>query len=225
MKNIDIEKLVTMYTVDDMSLREIASVFNTSKETIKRSLIKEGIPIVNKVYKNKGASGKNNGMWREDIDSEQIINLYQNTDKSYTQIADELGISRKSVKIRLEMNNVDIIKKIRKDNIGIKAPMNKVYYKYKVSAEKRNYEFNIDVDIFHELITKPCHYCGDLETSVEKSKAGFEYKYTGLDRIDNSKGYTIDNVVPCCKICNQMKSNLSYKDFIDKIKLIGENFF
>lgn len=30
----------------------------------------------------------------------------------------------------------------------------------------------------------------------------------GLDRINNSKGYTIDNIVPCCGNCNKLKNNI-----------------
>ena len=45
---------------------------------------------------------------------------------------------------------------------------------------------------YRELLSKSCEYCsGPLpETS------------TGLDRLDNKKGYSLDNVVPCCTLCN-----------------------
>jgi hypothetical protein len=46
------------------------------------------------------------------------------------------------------------------------------------------------------------------------------YYYNGLDRIDSSKGYTRDNVEPCCVICNTMKWTLSKKDFLKHIALI-----
>lgn len=29
----------------------------------------------------------------------------------------------------------------------------------------------------------------------------------GLDRIENSKGYIISNVVPCCGSCNKIRGN------------------
>ena len=37
--------------------------------------------------------------------------------------------------------------------------------------------------------TKPCVYCGDT-------------KRIGADRIDNTKGHTKENCVPCCIECN-----------------------
>lgn len=47
------------------------------------------------------------------------------------------------------------------------------------------------------LIAKPCHYCGE-DTSQAKG--------CGLDRLDNSKGYILGNVVSCCAICNTGRS-------------------
>ena len=44
--------------------------------------------------------------------------------------------------------------------------------------------------------------------------------YSGIDRIDSKEGYNINNCVPCCKICNMMKNNLSIDMFLSKIKQI-----
>lgn len=35
----------------------------------------------------------------------------------------------------------------------------------------------------------------------------------GIDRVDSSIGYTIQNSVPCCKICNYAKHNLTLEEF------------
>ena len=37
--------------------------------------------------------------------------------------------------------------------------------------------------------------------------------YNGIDRKNNGKGYTEDNIVSCCKQCNFAKRNMSYKEF------------
>ena len=42
-----------------------------------------------------------------------------------------------------------------------------------------------------------------------------------LERIDNNKGYTIGNVVPCCKICNHAKNNLTIQEFKDWIERVS----
>jgi hypothetical protein len=39
------------------------------------------------------------------------------------------------------------------------------------------------------------------------------YVYSGLDRVDNTVGYTLDNVVPACKACNHAKVDMSYAEF------------
>lgn len=37
----------------------------------------------------------------------------------------------------------------------------------------------------------------------------------GLDRMDNTKDYTLNNVIPCCGDCNRIKNNiLSYKQMM-----------
>ena len=51
---------------------------------------------------------------------------------------------------------------------------------------------------------KPCFYCNtDIQT-------------IGLDRVDNFKGYTIDNIVSCCTDCNTMKMSKNKNEFIQK---------
>lgn len=35
----------------------------------------------------------------------------------------------------------------------------------------------------------------------------FLYFYNGIDRLDNTKGYTPENSVACCKHCNSLKGD------------------
>ena len=37
--------------------------------------------------------------------------------------------------------------------------------------------------------------------------------YNGIDRLDSSLGYTKDNIVTCCKICNYAKNKMKFEDF------------
>lgn len=82
--------------------------------------------------------------------------------------------------------------------------------KYKSNAKERGINFNLEFEFFNSLLNLNCHYCG-------KENAN------GVDRIDSSKDYQTDNVVPCCKTCNQMKMALSYETFLKQIKLIYSN--
>lgn len=65
--------------------------------------------------------------------------------------------------------------------------------------------WNIALSDFVELISKRCHYCD----------GGLPESGSGLDRMDNSKGYIIGNVVPCCRGCNVMKGDrLTYEEMV-----------
>lgn len=46
----------------------------------------------------------------------------------------------------------------------------------------------------------------------------------GIDRKDSGRGYYQENCLPCCKICNVMKSTMSYNDFIEHCIKISKGF-
>ena len=102
----------------------------------------------------------------------------------------------------------------------------RLYTSYKRQAKKRGYEFTLTSEEFHHLTSQICRYCGAEPSSVSiahynRSEASIDnekYVYNGLDRKDNSKGYQLDNVVPCCKWCNIAKRERSYDDYIAWIK-------
>lgn len=103
------------------------------------------------------------------------------------------------------------------------AAFNKVYNSYKQNAKHKDIEFYLSKDDFKQLIDKKCVYCGIESYSLTKSyamhkKSNGEYRYNGVDRIDNNKGYTLDNIVTCCEICNKAKRDLSLSAFEEWIK-------
>ena len=49
------------------------------------------------------------------------------------------------------------------------------------------------------------------------------YYANGIDRKSNQKGYTPQNCVPCCEICNKAKRNMNYVKFMGWIELLVEN--
>lgn len=69
-------------------------------------------------------------------------------------------------------------------------------------------ETDITIERFREIISQQCFYCGENK------------KPRGIDRVDNAKGYTKENSVPCCKLCNFMKKAMTKKDFILHIEKI-----
>lgn len=93
-----------------------------------------------------------------------------------------------------------------------------VLNRYKNNARHRGVEWELSEQQLRILVTSPCHYCG-LPSSMERN--GFVFN--GVDRVDNSLGYTPDNSVPCCKVCNHMKHVLTEEEFLAHIKRIYEH--
>lgn len=92
---------------------------------------------------------------------------------------------------------------------------------YKKSAKNKGHSYELTEKQFAEITQQNCHYCGAKPNGIAShSKQNGDYIYNGLDRINNTKGYTIDNVVPCCKLCNYKKSDMSLQEFEDWIKKV-----
>lgn len=85
------------------------------------------------------------------------------------------------------------------------------YHEYLKSAKKRNYEFLLSKDDCLSFFNTDCYYCNGKINGL------------GIDRIDNDKGYTLDNVVPCCYRCNIMKHTSTQESFLSHIKQILDN--
>ena len=104
------------------------------------------------------------------------------------------------------------------------AASNQVYEVYRKCAESRNYVFNLSKSEFLDIITSPCIYCGSsLDNELNRYDFNGSFKYTGIDRYDNSVGYTLENSVPCCKICNRIKTNMDVNFVFNHINKMIDN--
>lgn len=90
-----------------------------------------------------------------------------------------------------------------------------IILQYKRHARDRGLEFNLchkDVD---ELVRLPCHYCGIVGGNLKKTKNLKDgFAHNGIDRVDSAKSYHLENVVPCCGLCNRAKRAMSRPEFI-----------
>lgn len=104
------------------------------------------------------------------------------------------------------------------------GPINVYYNIYRTGAINRGLEWNLSLKEFKEIIFKDCFYCEEhpieKQSLVKYNKTNIPLLVNGIDRIDPSKGYYKENCVPCCGICNRMKSNFDYKDFLNHIDKI-----
>jgi len=104
------------------------------------------------------------------------------------------------------------------------ANFNHVFRCYKRKARERNFEFLLTKEQFKELTQQNCFYCGIKPHNLgDEPNCNGKFIYSGIDRIDNTKGYVVDNCVPCCGTCNWMKRDHTRQEFLMKIKLIYEN--
>lgn len=104
------------------------------------------------------------------------------------------------------------------------ASMNEVFSVYKKGARKRGFSFELSKEKFIEIITKECIYCGDRLTNLhDKESNNGNFSYTGIDRYDNSIGYTVDNSVPCCRVCNRIKTNMTTEQMYEHLNKIIKN--
>lgn len=103
--------------------------------------------------------------------------------------------------------------------------INKLFVTYRREARRKKQTFTLSLEEFRTLILSNCFYCGTKPyntLSTRKLKLNKIF-YSGLDRVNNSKGYQINNVVPCCIICNRCKSNRSLKDFLKWVEKVYKN--
>lgn len=92
---------------------------------------------------------------------------------------------------------------------------------YRQSARRSGREMTLTNEMCSELFQSPCHYCGIVRANKRVIPGRGYYEYNGIDRVDNAKGYTPDNVVPCCGQCNMAKSWRTYNEFLSWIYRIA----
>ena len=74
---------------------------------------------------------------------------------------------------------------------------------YRFNDSRKGYKNNLTNKwLIDNILLKSCIYCGTTEQ-------------IGADRIDNSKGHTMDNVIPCCYSCNAVRGDrFSYEEML-----------
>lgn len=100
-----------------------------------------------------------------------------------------------------------------------------LYKNYERKAKGRNKPFNLSYKEFYFIINQDCLYCG-LPPTKEYNNSGtltHTILHNGIDRWDNSIGYTFTNTVPCCWQCNRTKLELSLEEFLDYIQDLRAN--
>ena len=109
--------------------------------------------------------------------------------------------------------------KVMKKNDERNSGFISLFNNYISGARRRNIPFELSKDDFYSIVTKPCFYCGidpKQETILSDRKTIFIYN--GVDRVNNDREYSLDNCVPCCKMCNRAKYVYSKEEFLTWVK-------
>lgn len=103
----------------------------------------------------------------------------------------------------------------------------RVFRMYQQAARRRKISFRLSLQYVIKITSQNCFYCNTppLKICLHAKKYGQPYKYNGIDRKNNSKGYTVRNCVPCCTICNIAKAQLSIKQFKCWIRAVYKNIY
>lgn len=101
----------------------------------------------------------------------------------------------------------------------------RVTYRYMSDAKKRGLEWRLTDEQAVEMLGKPCAYCGaapEIRTygKGERERSGLA---NGIDRVDNSSGYSMLNCVPCCPECNMSKKTRTAEEFIEHCKRVARH--
>jgi transposase len=109
------------------------------------------------------------------------------------------------------------------------TPWNRIMHQVKGQAKSRGVSMKLSLEQIKLLAQMPCAYCGEPGSNRMQGRAagrtnGTErVRYNGLDQIVPCGGYDIDNVVPCCCICNDAKSDRSLTAFVTWLQSLGSS--
>jgi hypothetical protein len=81
------------------------------------------------------------------------------------------------------------------------------YRMYVTNAKNRKLSFKLTFKVFLALVGSPCYFCGVKPAN-------------GIDQHVAGVGYVKTNCVPCCFICNRMKSYFTTARFLNQISKI-----
>lgn len=131
-------------------------------------------------------------------------------------------------KISIKRNyDINKIKKCKYCSLMAKGQtgLNALFNTYKIHAKNNKREFSLNLEEFNRLTSSNCYYCNAKPSQISTKNLNNwgEYIYNGIDRINNSIGYKIENCVSCCNICNWGKNNKSSEEFKQYILGIYNN--
>lgn len=223
--SFNIKEFNNLYYNKKLSMREICRKYNISPRILTIWMIKHHC-IFRKIKGGRKRINLINKRFGKLIVLESIIK----NKKLYYKCKCDCGnfkiYSAKSIR-RGRINNCGCNNFKTKNRIEIAQHYLYRSYKFDSKRHNRNYDFNLSFEEFINLTKQNCYYCNKTPLQICKRKDTkgnlIEYIYNGIDRIDNDKGYELNNCVPCCKDCNRSKFRMKKLEFIHYIIDIYNN--
>lgn len=146
--------------------------------------------------------------WKEN-NYEKVVEYWQKSRQRKIEENTEEYLKRNAEnQKRWRENNPEKVKKVQQE---MRNNISNQYTSYKRGALNRNLDFELDLEQFESIVTKPCYFCGEFTKNC---------KINGIDRFDSMKSYTLDNCVPSCHMCNMLKNTLNEYTFLKRIEHI-----
>ena len=90
--------------------------------------------------------------------------------------------------------------------------------------DRRDIALKMTADEYYNIAKHNCFYCQEEPKEFHLYKGKFSKKESlfvnGVDRVDSSGPYSVDNCVPCCFDCNAAKRIQTQEQFFNKIEKI-----
>ena len=156
----------------------------------------------------------------------EFINLYSFQKKNYPEIENELNIDRKQLqKIRKEVNesvkNIQYIYSKFKDERKKAFNSFEEFYDWYVKQDQKCGYCGISQEELSELFDKDNRILPYLDTSRHYEK--LPKRSTGtleIEKLESQYGYSEENIILACPLCNNAKSNLIDEDSWRKLFVI-----
>ena len=113
-----------------------------------------------------------------------------------------------------------------KNQIKISKVPQKILHDMKKKCKKRNLEFNITENEIFEILEKQNFKCALSGVNIIFGETATNHKKNttaSIDRIDNSKGYTKENIQIVHKIINIMRNKFEIHEYINWCNLVSNH--
>jgi hypothetical protein len=121
----------------------------------------------------------------------------------------ECGNKSKKPVVGYRLRNLKSCGCLKRNEYGV-ASFNSLYKHYRSNARNKKREFKLSKEDFRKLTSSNCLYCDAPPSTIFHEKHCYgPYIYNGIDRVDNSKGYILENCAPACHSHNRSKKDVT----------------